>query len=176
LSTESLLSLFESIKSSEQFKMGKYGWQVPVDYSWDLASAQLRYPLEDFAVFFITGPEWDEYPIHKDGHNGAIWQASLFCPLIDCDDSSITTFYEICEPFSTEEKYGATFLKSYSAKEVIAEFKFQSGQERWYLFNSGQWHSIENKSAKPRVVFTWRFRPQVYWSEALELIKPLLSP
>ena len=123
---------------------------------------------------YLELPEFDyakftRFGIHKDSGANFNPSASINWPLINCDENSITKWYNIT---SGEPIVGPVYTDAdHCEVEEVESTSLINNQP--VLFRVDQFHSVDNYTEKKRVIAAWHFKEEVSWDRAVDIMREL---
>lgn len=135
---------------------------------------QATYPLSQYLndrVMVLTVFNSSKIKIHADGIKN---NAAIQIPIYGCTTKTVTHFYEYNDGTPPEFKWHPKI----GAREVLYKEKLVvshsfSVTDTPILFRSNWPHSVTNNYNKTRVMFSWRFKPEYSWDDAVEICHSL---
>lgn len=141
----------------------------------DLLGIDMGDMFSDKVRFIFTTKSLPKLSPHIDSSMNGLIPGVINFPIINCDNNSITRWWKITkgEPNkvlnaggSVEGSANYTYNCDNCELEMIDEVSFQNDEV--HLFNTSQWHSVDNDSGKPRIVFSFLFKSNFKWEDIVK--------
>lgn len=129
----------------------------------------------DMVRFIYTNREISKLGPHIDSSVEGLVPAAINFPLLNCDDNSTTKWWKIVkgEPervLNAGGQVNGSANYTYNCKNCELELEesvsFQNDQV--HLFNTSNWHSVDNNSGKTRMVFSFLFKSGLTWEDIVK--------
>jgi len=129
----------------------------------------------DMIRFIYTNRQIPKLGPHIDSSVEGLVPGVINFPILNCDNNSTTSWWKIVngEPEKVlnaggEKSGSANYTYNCKNCEIELEESISFQNDQVHLFNTSQWHSVDNNSRKTRMVFSFLFKSGLTWEEIVK--------
>lgn len=125
--------------------------------------------------FIYTNRQIPKLGAHVDSSIEGMVPGAINFPILNCDDNSTTSWWKIVsgEPERVlnaggQKEGSANYTYNCKNCELELEESVSFQNDQVHLFNTSNWHSVDNNSGKTRMVFSFLFRSDLKWEDIVK--------